>query len=222
MENICNLHLYPQPVDQLKDNELMGYYYSGVLTYGKFVFDNEDSQVKFYNGGQLLITFKVNKDTAFRRLYDFISYFKHERLITPIIGVSYNHILFWLMSEPGQMFGMFDNGSGDYTTTMEFVTQDRQRYDVEKIGISNLFTRFACQSNQWDDNVITMSGNQWFISFKYQNLDRRVIQIDPDSKGLSIITWMNKAIIDDDQGIIEDMKIKLQQHYQYSLKEDQK
>lgn len=58
MENICSHHLYPQPVDQLKDNELMGYYYSGVLTYGKFVFDNDDSQVKFYNGGQLLITFQ--------------------------------------------------------------------------------------------------------------------------------------------------------------------
>ena len=220
MENICSNHLYPQPVDQLKDNELMGYIYSGVLTYGKFVFDRDDSQVKFYNGGQLLITFKVNKDTAFRRLYDFISYFKHERLITPIIGVSYNHILFWLMSEPGQMFGMFDNGSGDYITTMEFVKQDRQRYDVEKTGIANLFTRFSCQSNPWENNVITMNGNQWFISFKWPNLDRQAIQIYPDSKGLGTIAWMNKAIIDDDQGIIEDMKIKLQQHYQYGLKKE--
>ena len=210
MENISNFHLYPQPVDKLKENEIMGYYYSGVLTYGKFVFDH-DGQVKFYNGGQVLITFKVNKDTAFRRLYDFINYFKHERLITPVIGVSYNHILFWLMGEPGQMFGLFDNGSGEYTTTMEFVTQTRQRYDVEKIGIVNLFTRSACQSNQWDDNVITMNGNQWFISFKEQNLDRRVIQIDPTTKGLGILAWINKAIIDDEPGAIEDMKIKLQQ-----------
>ena len=53
-------------------------------------------------------------------------------------------------------------------------------------------------------------------------LDRKAIQIYPDSKGLGVIAWMNKAIIDDDQGIIEDMKIKLQQHYQNSLKEDQK
>ena len=210
MENISNFHLYPQPVDKLKENEIMGYYYSGVLTYGKFVFDH-DGHVKFYNGGQVLITFKVNKDTAFRRLYDFINYFKHERLITPVIGVSYNHILFWLMGEPGQMFGLFDNGSGEYTTTMEFVTQTRQRYDVEKIGIVNLFTRSACQSNQWDDNVITMNGNQWFISFKEQNLDRRVIQIDPTTKGLGILAWINKAIIDDEPGAIEDMKIKLQQ-----------
>ena len=213
MKNICNLHLYPQPVDKLKENEIMGYYYSGVLTYGKFIFDHDDSQVKFYNGGQLLITFKVNKDTAFRRLYDFISYFKHERLITPVIGVSYNHILFWLMGEPGQMFGMFDNGSGEYTTMMEFVTKDRQRYDVEKIGIVNLFTRFACQSDQWEDNVITMSGNQWFISFKEQNLDRQVIQIDPTTKGLGILAWINKAIIDNDPVAIVDMKIKLQQYY---------
>ena len=59
--------------------------------------------------------------------------------------------------------------------------------------------------------MITISGNQWFISFKEQNLDRRVIQIDPTTKGLGILAWMNKAIIDDDLGAIEDMKIKLQQ-----------
>lgn len=221
MEDICSYHLYPQPVEELKDNELMGYIYSGVFTYGKFVFDQDNSQVRFYNGGELLATFNVDKNTEFRRIYDFINYFKHERLVTPAIGVSHRYIQFYLMGGPGQILGLFDNGSGEYTTTMEFVQQNRQRYDVEKTGIANLFTRFSCQSNPWEDNVISMNGNQWFISFKWPNLDRKAIQIYPDSKGLGVIAWMNKAVIDDDQWIIEDMKIKLQQHYQYGLKEGQ-
>lgn len=211
MENICSYHLYPQPTDKLKDNELMGYIYSGVFTYGKFVFDQDNGQVKVYSGRKLIATFKVNKDSAFRELNYFLDYFKKTKLVTPAIGVSYHHILFYFMGDEGEIIGRFEIEVYD-SVMMTFMKPTHFNYNLEKSGIIDLFTRFPCQSNQWDNNVITMNGRHWFISFTERNTDKWAVQIYPDSKGLETMVMINKYIMDDDKDAIEKIKIKFHEN----------
>lgn len=87
MRTISGNHLCIQPVDKLKDNQIMGYLYSGNFNYGRFTFDYEKRTVKVHSpANKLFASFKVPDQENLHLIRRFLNFFREEQAITPVKG----------------------------------------------------------------------------------------------------------------------------------------
>lgn len=168
MRTISGNHLCIQPVDKLKDNQIMGYLYSGNFNYCRFTFDYEKKTVKAHSpGNKLFASFKIPGQENLHLIQHFLDFFREEKAITPVIGIGISTIYFYLMDESGKIVGVFTPEQGN---PKRFVLVD-DNGEWLRLGLNpavTLFNNCNCHSinEKLHCSILVMHGN-WLIKFNH-------------------------------------------------------
>lgn len=199
MRTISNNHLCIQPVDKLKDNQIMGYLYSGNFNYCRFTFDYEKKTVKVHDvNNKLFASFKVPSQENLHLIQHFLNFFREEKAITPVIGIGISTIYFYLMDESGKIVGVFTPEQGD---PKRFVLVD-DNGEWLRLGSSpavTLFNNCNCHSinEKLHCSILVMNGN-WLIKFNHP-LKQKIYSVAlAGYEGVTSIAQINYWILTSD------------------------
>ena len=206
MRTISNNHLCIQPVDKLKDNQIMGYLYSGNFNYCRFTFDYEKKTVKVHDvNNKLFASFKVPGQENLHLIQHFLNFFREEKAITPVIGIGSSTIYFYLMDEEGKIVGVFTPEQGEPN---RFVLVD-ERGEWLQLGSSpapTLFNNVIVKSNtELDCAILIMDGN-WLVKFNPPIRQKIYTTAPAGYEGITSLAKLNHLILTQDREAIKKIE----------------
>mgnify|MGYP006907828428 CR=1 FL=1 len=196
MRTISNNHLCIQPVDKLKDNQIMGYLYSENFNYCRFTFDYEKKTVKVHDvNNKLFASFKIPGQENLHLIQHFLNFFREEKAITPVIGIGISTIYFYLMDDEGKIIGVFTPEHGD---PKRFVLVD-DRGEWLQLGSSpavTLFKNCVCHSvnNAVHCSLFLMNG-EWLIKFNHPLKTKVYSKALEGYEGITSLAKLNQLIL---------------------------
>ena len=199
MRTISNNHLCIQPVDKLRDNQIMGYLYSGNFNYCRFTFDYEKKTVKVHDvNNKLFASFKVPGQENLHLIQHFLNFFREEKAITPVID-------FYLMDEEGKVVGVFTPEKGEPN---RFVLVD-ERGEWLQLGSSpapTLFNNVIVKSNtELDCAILIMDGN-WLVKFNPPIRQKIYTTAPAGYEGITSLAKLNHLILTQDREAIKKIE----------------
>lgn len=206
MRTISNNHLCIQPVDKLKDNQIMGYLYSGNFNYCRFTFDYEKKTVKVHDvNNKLFASFKIPGQENLHLIQHFLNFFREEKAITPVIGIGISTIYFYLMDDEGKIVGVFTPEQGEPN---RFVLVD-ERGEWLQLGSSpapTLFNNVIVKSNtELDCAILIMDGN-WLVKFNPPIRQKIYTTVPAGYEGVTSLAKLNHLILTQDREAIKKIE----------------